>query len=282
MAPFSFKNTKFWLDILVLSIFWFLSFSIPPEYTIFNLVSWSVFFKIIALLATLEVTGFFAIFFLSERSSIMFQGFFGGFVSSTATFLHFTQGAEFEQDHPRSVSRALLLASMAMLLEGIFFIFTLSPKDTLILSRPFIIQFLVLLIMVVALKSKNFPEKPSSESKIKLKEMIIWKNVLKFSLLMVALIFAMRFLTVNLSVSPVLSSFLMSLFEAHGVLAAALSEFGQTQNSNTAQEILMAILVGNVISKTFFVLRGRNKSIRGPVLFSLYFSLSWALLSHLI
>jgi hypothetical protein len=136
--------------------------------------------------------------------------------------------------------------------------------------------------MVVALKSKRFPEKPPSESKIKLKEMIIWKNVLKFSLLIVTLIFVMRFLTVNLSVSPVLSSFLMSLFEAHGVLVATLSEFGNTQDSNTAQEILMAILVGNVISKTFFVLRGRNKLIRGPVLFSLYFSLSWALLSHFI
>lgn len=279
----SIKDTKLWMDLIILSIFWMLSIYIPQEITIFNLVSLSIFLKIVSLLGTLEVIGFFTMLYLGERGSILIQGFLGGFVSSTATFLHFTHMEEFKENHPRSVSRALLLATMAMLIESIFIILSLNVDDAFLLCRPFFIQLLVLLILVIALKSKNFSVKKSSHHMaLELKELIIWKNVLKFSFFMVGLIFLMRILNTTLDIPPVLSTFLLSLFESHAVLAASMSEYGQGQNSQLAFHIVLAILVGNVMSKTFFILRAKNKAIRKPVLFSLYFSLLLGILSILL
>lgn len=282
MVSFNLKNTKFWLDITLLGLIWILALVVPAEYTILELISWATLLKIMALLATIEVVGFFALFFLDERSSIMVQGFFGGFVSSTATFLHFTQQDEFKSNHPRSVSRALLLSTVAMLIEGLFFILTINPHNALQLSRPFLVQLIILLLMVILLKSQKFPEQQSGDNKMKLKEMIIWRNVVKFSLFLITLIYGMRFLSDNLSIPPIWSSFLLSLFEAHGVLVAAITEYGRPEDQTTVQGIIMAILIGNVLSKTFFILRGKNKTIRGPVLFSLYLSLILALTSNFI
>lgn len=282
MRAVSIKDTKLWMDFIILIVFWMLSIVIPQEISIFNLLSLSTFLKIVSLLGTLEVIGFFTMLYLGERGSILIQGFLGGFVSSTATFLHFTHLEEFKEHHPRSVSRALLLATMAMLIESIFIILSLNLENSFLLCRPFLIQLFVLIPFVIALKSKNFSKPISPHMGLELKELIIWKNVLKFSFFMVGLIFLMRFLNTTLDIPPVLSTFLLALFESHAVLAASMSEYGQDQNSQLAFHIVIAILVGNVISKTFFILRAKNKAIRRPVLFSLYFSLLLGILSTLV
>ncbi len=279
MKAVSIKDTKLWMDLIILCLFWMLAIYVPQDVSIFNLVSLSIFLKIVSLLGTLEVIGFFTMLYMGERGSILIQGFLGGFVSSTATFLHFTQMEEFKENHPRSVSRALLLATMAMLIESIFIILSLNLENSLLLCRPFIIQLSALMILVIALKSKNFSIQKSPTVGLELKELIIWKNVLKFSIFMVGLIFLMRFLNTTLDIPPVLSTFLLSLFESHAVLAASMSEYGQNQNSQLTFQIVLAILVGNVMSKTFFILRAKNKAIRKPVLFSLYFSLLLGILS---
>jgi len=275
----SIKDTKLWMDLIILCLFWMLAIYVPQDVSIFNLISLSIFLKIVSLLGTLEVIGFFTMLYLGERGSILIQGFLGGFVSSTATFLHFTQMEEFKENHPRSVSRALLLATMAMLIESIFIILSLNLENSLLLCRPFLIQLSALMILVIALKSKNFSNQKSPSVGLELKELIIWKNVLKFSIFMVGLIFLMRFLNTTLDIPPVLSTFLLSLFESHAVLAASMTEYGQNQNPQLAFQIVLVILVGNVISKTFFILRAKNKAIRKPVLFSLYFSLLLGILS---
>lgn len=279
MKAVSIKDTKLWMDLIILCLFWMLAIYVPQDVSIFNLVSLSIFLKIVSLLGTLEVIGFFTMLYMGERGSILIQGFLGGFVSSTATFLHFTQMEEFKENHPRSVSRALLLATMAMLIESIFIILSLNLENSLLLCRPFIIQLSALMILVIALKSKNFSIQKSPTVGLELKELIIWKNVLKFSIFMVGLIFLMRFLNTTLDIPPVLSTFLLSLFESHAVLAASMSEYGQNQNSQLTFQIVLAILVGNVMSKTFFILRAKNKAIRKPVLISLYFSLLLGILS---
>lgn len=279
MKAVSIKDTKLWMDLIILCLFWMLAIYVPQDVSIFNLISLSIFLKIVSLLGTLEVIGFFTMLYLGERGSILIQGFLGGFVSSTATFLHFTQMEEFKENHPRSVSRALLLATMAMLIESIFIILSLNLENSLLLCRPFLIQLSALMILVIALKSKNFSNQKSPSVGLELKELIIWKNVLKFSIFMVGLIFLMRFLNTTLDIPPVLSTFLLSLFESHAVLAASMTEYGQNQNPQLAFQIVLVILVGNVISKTFFILRAKNKAIRKPVLFSLYFSLLLGILS---
>lgn len=270
------------MDLIILCLFWMLAIYVPQDVSIFNLISLSIFLKIVSLLGTLEVIGFFTMLYLGERGSILIQGFLGGFVSSTATFLHFTQMEEFKENHPRSVSRALLLATMAMLIESIFIILSLNLENSLLLCRPFFIQLLTLLVFVIALKSKNFSHQKSPHGGLELKELIIWKNVLKFSIFMVGLILLMRFLNTTLDIPPVLSTFLLALFESHAVLAASMSEYGQEQNSQLAIQIVIAILVGNVISKTFFILRAKNKAVRKPVLLSLYFSLLLGIISILL
>lgn len=198
---------------------------------------------------------------LGKRSSILIQGLLGGFVSSTATFLHFTQRQVFQNENSFSISRALLLATMAMLLEGIVIVFSLARENFLILSFPLIVQFSLLAIFVFILKPKEKTDSKSVDNKFELNDLIVWKNVFKFSLFMVALIFIMRFLDTHLSLPPVMSSLLLSLFEAHGVLAAGMAEYN-SHNVNQSYQIINAVMISNIVSKTFFILRGQNKAIR--------------------
>jgi hypothetical protein len=58
----------------------------------------------------------------------------------------------------------------------------------------------------------------------------------------------------------------MSLFESHGVLAAAITEFNSNPTPHQGQIAVLVILLGNVLSKSFFVLRGKNHAIRKTVI----------------
>jgi hypothetical protein len=107
---------------------------------------------------------------------------------------------------------------------------------------------------------------------------IIWKKMVYLSLFIIALTYTMRFISRTLHLPYTWSALLVSLFEAHGVLVAAMTEFRTIADLPRAAEVVLAISAGNVLSKTFFVLRSKRKDIRIPTLGPLYLSLLIAVL----
>ena len=266
------KGTEFWFDTVILVAIWSSTLLIPKHLEIFPGATLLSIIKIVALLASLQMMGFFAYHLAGKRAGLIIQGFLGGFVSSTLTYLQFTQQDEFAHHNRWTVSRALLLSTVAMLAECIFIILTLATHSTWPLILPILTQ-LAIITLIVFLLPASTGSQASANKKLIVDEPIIWKKVIYFSLLILFLIYSMRFVSQHLSLNYMISAFIMSLFESHGVLAAAITEFNTSPSPNQGQIAVLVILLGNVISKSFFVLRGKNHAIRKTVIGSLAGSL---------
>src|SRR5690606_23612861 len=83
------KNTEFWFDLIGLSILWIIVAVLPDTFEILTVKVIDI-IKIIALISSLEAFGFFMNHLFDRKNSLLFQGFFGGLVSSTMTYLRFT------------------------------------------------------------------------------------------------------------------------------------------------------------------------------------------------
>lgn len=271
------KGTEFWFDVIILIALWSSTFFIPKEFEVFPGATVVSIIKIVALLASLQMMGFFAYHLAGKRAGLIIQGFLGGFVSSTMTYLQFTQQDEFAHHNRWTVSRALLLSTVAMLAECIFIILTLANHSTWPLILPILTQ-LAIITLIVFLLPASTGSQASANKKLIVDEPIIWKKVIYFALLILFLIYSMRFISQHLSLNYMISAFIMSLFESHGVLAAAITEFNSNTTHHQGQIAVLVILGGNVISKSFFVLRGKNRAIRKTVIGALAGSLvlaSW-------
>jgi hypothetical protein len=144
------------------------------------------------------------------------------------------------------------------------------------------VQIVILVIAVFMIKRPVGTTTAQVANKIEIAEPIIWKRVLYFSTFIITLIFLMRFISEKFSLPYHWTSFLVSLFESHAVLAAAMTEFQGSHQIGQAQQIVVLVLTGNVLSKTLFILKADNKGIRWPLLVSLYSSLLAAILSSLV
>lgn len=259
------KGTEFWFDTVILTALWSSTLFVSKEFEIFPGATILSIIKIVALLASLQMMGFFAYHLAGKRAGLIIQGFLGGFVSSTMTYLQFTQQDEFAHHNRWTVSRALLLSTVAMLAECIFIILTLANHSTWPLILPILTQ-LAIITLIVFLLPASTGSQASANKKLIVDEPIIWKKVIYFALLILFLIYSMRFVSQHLSLNYMISAFIMSLFESHGVLAAAITEFNSNATHNQGQIAVLVILLGNVISKSFFVLRGKNQTIRKTVI----------------
>ncbi len=275
------KTSRLWLDLFLLTLLWALSWQLPQHLTIFQKSIWGSLLKIITLISTLEVIGFFSFHLLGRRAGVLIQGFIGGFISSTMVFLQFTQHEEFKTHTPLTIARALLLSSVAMMLPSIFIILSIDIEHPLDLMTPLIVQIVVISLFLIYFSLIS--HRSTSHHKIMVIDRpITWKKVFYFALLMIGLIYGMRFLNDFLSLSPLISAFAISLFEAHGVLAATIADRQNEISTTIAVEIVMIISLGNVISKTFFILRGKNPALRIPVLLPLFIAVLAAGLTFLI
>lgn len=263
------KGTEFWFDVIILIALWSSIFFIPKEFEVFPGATVVSIIKIVALLASLQMMGFFAYHVAGNRAGLIIQGFLGGFVSSTMTYLQFTQQEEFAHHNRWTVSRALLLSTVAMLAECTFIVLTLATHSIWPLILPILTQ-LAIITLIVFLLPASTGSTASANKKLIVDEPIVWKKVIYFSLLILFLIYSMRFVSQHLSLNYMISAFFMSLFESHGVLAAAITEFNTNPTPHQGQIAVVVILLGNVISKSFFVLRGKNHAIRKTVIGALF------------
>lgn len=233
--------------------------------------------KIVALFSTLETLGYLGTRMVGAKNGLLLQGLCGGFISSTMTYLRMTRSSRLDAHAPTVIAQALLLSVLAMLVECGFIIYTLHERPGQLLL-PILTQIVVLAGITLWLQ-RRVAAKAVAEPLLldTAADPIIWKKMIYLSLFILALTYAMRFISKTLALPYVWSAFFVSLFEAHGVLVAAMTEYPLVAEISNATQVVLVVLAGNVASKTFFVLRSKRRDIRLPTLIPLYVSLIVAL-----
>jgi uncharacterized membrane protein (DUF4010 family) len=246
--------------------------TIPADILVFEGTTVVNLLKIVALFSTLESLGYLGTRLVGAKKGLLIQGFCGGFISSTMTHLRITRNTALDTYPPKVIAQALLLSTVSMLFECIFIIYTLHPHAEQLVA-PFIVQIIVLILAILFFQHAKSAAKSTAVQVVDDNDdPIIWKKMIYLSLFIIALTYVMRFISHTLNLPYAVSAFLVSLFEAHGVLVASMTEFSDLTEIPRATQVIIVVLAGNVISKTFFVMRSKRKDIRTPTLLPLYLS----------
>ncbi len=255
--------------------------TIPADILVIEGTSVVNLLKIVALFSTLESLGYLGTRLVGAKKGLLIQGLCGGFISSTMTHLRITRNPELDSYPPKLIAQALLLSTISMLFECIFIIYTLHPQAAQLVA-PFIAQILVLLLAILLYQqAKSTAGSTTVQIVDDNDDPIIWKKMIYLSLFIVVLTYVMRFTSHTLELPYTWSAFLVSVFEAHGVLVATMTEFREAADLPRARHVVSAILAGNVLSKTVFVLRSKRRAIRLPTLGPLYLSFVVAVITGL-
>lgn len=254
-----FKGKHLWFDISVLI-------------ALFVVASYYPLFKIVPLLASLELFSFFSFHLMARRSRLQLQGFLGGFISSTAVFLQMLNDKRFISINSKQLSSTLLLAACAMLGECLFILYFLAEDIPLIIYVPFAAQlffFVVVVLFVQAFLVKHDNDGKhtsySLEGEMLNDHPIVWMNVAKLSLFIFTLIAVMHFIGNELGLSRDISTLLVALFEAHAILVSVITEWSLDPDSIELLKLVFLILLGNTLSKSYLVYKGKN--LQGKWLF---------------
>lgn len=257
---FHFKDRYFWFDIFILIIFFTIGFS--SLFSEFDMIKGVI--KITSIVATLQLLGFMSFHLIGEKRGILIQGFLGGFISSTMTFLEFSRNEDYKKCPTSTLGQALLLATLAMMIQSILIILSLASSEHLLsLIVPFAAYTFCLILGILYLEIKNekqFELSSATEHFLGMRP-IIWKKVFLFSLIVISLIYSMRFLATSLFLPYEISAFLISLFEAHGVLAAIISEFKLANNIHHLPRLMVIVIAGQSLSKIILLWRSGNKKL---------------------
>ena len=283
LAMFNLKTYEFWFDLALLGLLWIGVLYLPASTMSIGTLSLSDLLKIITLIGTLEALGYFSQYLFGNRKGLLVQGFLGGLISSTMTFLRLCNVPE-NSFQPMLITRALLLAVLAMLIECILIIYAIHPSP-LEVSKLVILQGGIIAFVIVVISwfsPKNTRVDQIFEEDVKIHDPIVWKKVIYFSFLIVFIIQLLHFTNEQLSIPYIYSVLLISLMEAHGVLAAAITKFSHTSETEEIQKIVAMVLMGNIIGKTYFVFRCKTKKVLWPVLLTLFGSLGLALILNQI
>lgn len=247
---FHFKQKHIWLDIGLLAV-------------LFVVASYIPLLKIVPLVASLELFSFFSFHLLAKRNSLKLQGFLGGFISSTAVFLQILNDEKFASLPSRDLITTLLFSLCAMLLECVFILFVFSTQLPFIYYLPFFLQlgFFIAVIFLAQgyLRSKDTAsQSPEMDIELLIDHPIIWKNVVKLSLVIILMVSVMNVIGEKLGFSREISTLLISFFEAHAVLAATIFQWSLDQKNVELLQLIFLILLGNTLSKSYLVYKSHN------------------------
>ncbi|MGX9462349.1 DUF4010 domain-containing protein [Shewanella sp. A14] len=225
--------------------------------------------KIVPLIACLELFSFLSFHLLAKRSRFQLQGFLGGFISSTAVFIQVLNDKKFAFTSERDLLLTLLFALCSMLLESLFIMFFMGEQLPIKFYLPFVTQLLFFISMIIYIQTQshlsflsNQPGQAAVEIELLIDHPINWKNVAKLSILILALVYAMHFIGSELGLSRGLSTLLVSFFEAHAILVSVMTEWSMKPDDIDLIILLLLILLGNTISKSYLVFKGNNFSHR--------------------
>jgi uncharacterized membrane protein (DUF4010 family) len=268
---YHFKDKHLWFDMTLLAALFVVAAYVPL-------------LKIVPLVASLELFSFFSFHLLAKRSRFQLQGFLGGFISSTAVFLQVLNDSKFAATGQRDLLLTLFFALCAMLLECLFIIVFLSDELPFVYYIPFILQLMCFGLAILYLNvesdsrfSSNQTADPVVDIELLNDHPIIWKNVAKLSALIFVIIYAMHFVGSEFGLSRALSTFFVSLFEAHAILASVMTEWSLESKNVDLMKLFFLILLGNTASKSYLAYRGSNLAHKwffvGVMLISLVVSL---------
>jgi len=261
-----FKQTHIWLDMGLLAV-------------LFVVASYIPLLKIVPLVASLELFSFFSFHIFAKRNSLKLQGFLGGFISSTTVFLQILYDEKFTSLPSRDVILTLLLALCAMLLECVFILFFFSTQLPLIYYLPFFLQlgfFIAVFFLVQGyLRSRNSkPDNPEMDIELLIDHPIIWKNVAKLSVFIIAMVSIMHFIGDKFGLSREISTLIISFFEAHAVLAATMFQWSLDPEGIELLQIIFLILLGNTLSKSYLAYKGNNLAKKWTFIVLMFASLA--------
>lgn len=274
-----------WFDLLLLALLWGLVFVIPENFWHYKGFSLAFFVKITALVASLEVISFISFHLLSGKTSLLLQGFLGGFVSSTTVYVQLNYDKRFENIEETLIAEALLMAICSMLIECLLIVLSISPSFHFLMLLPFgvMLFFIMLSFFILVLRKKKHNSLVDGLNDLEIDDPIVWKKVCFFSAYIAFLKLTMILLHEFTNIPVIAATFLASLFEAHAILAVNAANFSKETNLWDMHFIMLVILTGSLISKMFFVLKGnvlsQKRLILIPVIVSTFLTtlIIWAL-----
>lgn len=247
---YHFKHFHIWFDMGVLAL-------------MFVVASYFPLLKIVPLVASLELFSFFSFHLLAKSSRFQLQGFLGGFISSTAVFLQTLNDKKFAAESERNLLLTLLFALSAMLLECLFIVFFLADNLGFVYYLPFLTQLLCVAAAILYVSfSKRFSSGDTTahtgDFDMLNDHPIIWKIVVKLSLIILALVYSMHFISSELGFPRSISTLLVALFEAHAILASVMTQWSMQSEEFELMSLFIVILLGNTLSKSYLVISGPN------------------------
>ena len=261
--PSHFKTAHFWFDIVVLCMIWVAALWVDAGLRLMDFISVALILKLVGLIGLLEVVGFFVLHSLGVKRGLLAQGLIGGFISSTAVFVRLTAKPMREAISSRRLARALLLAVLSMLFECLIILYTFVPQQILTYGWPIGLTMLVIGLTVWLLPNNPQESTQSSILEKSFEHPVVWLRVMRFSLVIVVLMWLIRFLNDSLHLPILWSTFLLASFEAHAVLAATLLNLSESQVNTGQLGLWLVIMVslGNTVSKSILVLRTGNRAL---------------------
>ena len=205
--------------IIVLCVLVFLPDRTVDPWGLFNPQRFGM---LVAIIAAMQFSGYVAIRVFGDQLGVMFMGFFGGLVSSTAVFATLPR---FVKNHPeriRSAAAAGILATVGMLTELTILIIAAAPHLFITIALPVLVMIIVGTILSLGLYKHDKGKQALSIPKNPLD----FKSITYLSLMIGSMIIIVAVAKLFVGTEGVqVISFLGGLFELHGVSLAAATLF---------------------------------------------------------
>lgn len=202
---------------------------------------------LIAVIASLQFAGYVMIRLFGDQLGMLFIGFFGGLVSSTAVFANLPLFLKNRPDRTRLAVAAGILATMGMLIE-FSIIITLAAHDLFFtLIVPIVVMILIGLVstLIIFHSKPNHHEFEEPRNPLDFKSVLYLSSIIGFMLIVVA--FAKNYFGAE---GVHFVTLIGGIFELHGVsLATATLYIGNQMSLVEAHNNLLLALLASFVPK---------------------------------
>jgi len=202
---------------------------------------------LVAIISAMQFIGYVAIRIFGDRLGVLFMGFFGGLVSSTAVFATLPRFLKNHPERAKPAAAAALLATVGMLLEFTVIMFFAAKELLIQLIAPISVMIIVGILSAVLLFRKNGMNSSieTPRNPLDFKSVFYLSSVIAGMLFIVAL--AKRYVGTDF---VYLITFLGGLLEVHSVsLATATLFVGNKLSLIDAKTNLYLALIASYITK---------------------------------
>lgn len=231
-----------------------------PNQTIdpWNLFNPRKFGVLIAIIATIQFSGYVAIRVFGDRLGVLFMGFFGGLVSSTAVFATLPHFVKKHPERTRTACAAGIFSTVAMLLEFSIIITVAAPELFVSVSIPVIAMIAVGVVSALMIYSKEGDHQKIDAPKNPLD----FRSVFYLSSVIGGMIIIVAVVKLYLGVDGVkIVSFLGALFEIHGVSLATATLYvaGKLSLLDARVTLLVALFASYITKFVLLMALSRNR-----------------------